>query len=628
MFRYADDDRRAPSKHTRRPIKRSGATPKAATINWADEAQQLARQLTNDRLDELATSLGVTVDALKAVGVGWATADDLRRYGASGAKWKQNPPDGAFAFPERDGNGRITGVSLRTVDGRKSAPSKDRTGARRGLIIPATWKDRPGPVLVVEGASDVAACEALQLRAIGRPSNTGGADDLAELLAGIDAILIGENDKKADGSWPGRDGAKLASAKLATAWGKSVAWALPSEDAKDIRAHLSQLVDSGLDLSDADACKQAGAELLATLQANAKAERPETLRDFRIVADVETKPVRWLWWHRIAIGKLSMIAGDPGLGKSFLTLDLAARVSAGRDFPDGSPCERGGVVVISCEDDLADTIRPRLEAARADLKRIAHIPAVDLADIPTLESAIRFMPDCRLVVIDPISAFTGNTDSHKNAEVRSLLAPLSEVASKHEVAIVAVTHLRKGEGSALQRLMGSIAFVAAARAAFGVTKDANDPSGLHRLFLPIKNNLGNDKTGLRYHLAADDSAIPVVAWSADPVTISIDDAMAPPKRSAKTDEAADWLENRLSDGKQHPARQLEDDGAKAGFSKKVLRSARERLNVKSVKSHFDGGWLWQLPSEDAQDAQNPIPGNRASWEAEGILGDSENDDAA
>jgi len=274
VFRYADSDRHAPAKHHRRPINCNDAKPRAAPINWTYETKQLALQFTEDRLDQLATTLGVTVDALKTLGVGWATAADLRRYGASGSGWKQSPPDGAFAFHEKNGDGRIVGVSLRTVNGRKGSPSKNQTGARRGLIVPTTWKDRRGPVLIVEGASDVAACEALKLRAVGRPSNTGGADHVAELLQGTGAIVIGENDAKPDGSWPGRKGAKSVATRIATKWNEPVPWALPPDGAKDLREYLARRVAEGLDLSDRGACKQAGAELLAALRANEREAKP------------------------------------------------------------------------------------------------------------------------------------------------------------------------------------------------------------------------------------------------------------------------------------------------------------------------------------------------------------------
>src|SRR5262249_33957254 len=156
------------------------------------------------RLGELAVGLGVTTAALQSIAVGWATVDELRTMRASGAGWQENYPDGAYTIPERDGGGRLIGLSLRAADGRKGFPR----GAKRGLMGSASLRERPDPVLVVEGASDVAACEALGIAAVGRPSNSGGSMDLGKLLDSREVLLVGENDAKPDGSWPGRDGAK------------------------------------------------------------------------------------------------------------------------------------------------------------------------------------------------------------------------------------------------------------------------------------------------------------------------------------------------------------------------------------------------------------------------------------
>ncbi len=143
------------------------------------------------------------------------------------------------------------------------------------------------------------------------------------------------------------------------------------------------------------------------------------------------------------------------------------------------------------------------------------------------------------MVIDPISAYLPGIDSHKNAEVRAVLAPLAEVAAKHDVAVVAVTHLRKGAGAAMYRAMGSLAFVAAARAVFAVAKDRSDP--VRRLMVPIKCNLATDTMGLAYALMPSDVPdVPTVVWSADPVTVTADDVLgADRKKHRARDEAKD-----------------------------------------------------------------------------------------
>lgn len=194
-----------------------------------------------------------------------------------------------------------------------------------------------------------------------------------------------------------------------------------------------------------------------------------------------------MWQGRIALGKLTLLAGDPGLGKSLLTIALAAHVTCSTPWPvDRTPCPGGKVLLLSAEDDVEDTIRPRLDAAGADPSRVYALEAVfdvngegtrrrrmlNLArDIECLDEVLS-SGGFRLVIVDPVSAYLGGVDTHRNADIRVVLAPLAELAARHKVAMVCVSHLTKGAGtSAIYRATGSIAFVAAARAAYVVTRD-------------------------------------------------------------------------------------------------------------------------------------------------------------
>jgi hypothetical protein len=205
----------------------------------------------------------------------------------------------------------------------------------------------------------------------------------------------------------------------------------------------------------------------------------------RCMADVQPEKIEWLWPRRIAVGKQTLIGGEPGLGKSQVTAALAATVTTGGDWPCGEGrAPLGSVIILSAEDDASDTIRPRLDAAGADVNRVHQISAVRQsdgkgrrtfnlqADLALLEDAIKRIGDVRLVIIDPVSSYLGKTDSHKNAEVRGTLEPLGDMASRLRVAVVSVTHFSKGANqSAVNSFIGSIAFIAAARAAFIVTRD-------------------------------------------------------------------------------------------------------------------------------------------------------------
>ena len=328
-----------------------------------------------------------------------------------------------------------------------------------------------------------------------------------------------------------------------------------------------------------------------------------------VLSDVEPEPVRWLWPGRIPLGKLTLLCGDPGLGKSFITLDLAARVSSGRFWPDLPlvPNPSGGVVLLSAEDDLADTIRPRLDAAGADPSRVVAIQAVRRTkggreeyfsldeDLPALETAVRQTADCRLVVIDPLTAYLDKTDSHKNAEMRGVLAKLFDLAARRGVAVLAVTHLNKANTlPAIYRAMGSLAFVAAARAVWTVARDGNDETGRRRLFVPVKVNLGRDETGLAYALEqAGDTAR--VAWEPEPVNIRADEALSGGRTAAAQEDARRFVVETLeANGGDMASDELAAAAEAQGISEPTFRRARKAVAEAYKEKGRDGRWRWKL----------------------------------
>ncbi len=339
----------------------------------------------------------------------------------------------------------------------------------------------------------------------------------------------------------------------------------------------------------------------------------------RCFSDIQSVPISWLWQGRIPLGKLTMIAGDPGLGKSLLTATLTAHVSKGFPFPvDNSKPPIGDVILLSAEDDPADTIKPRLEALEADCSRIhivEFIQEVDIEgettqrtfsfkrDLKAIEDLLSSLPNCRLVIIDPVSAYLDGTDGNNNSDIRGLFAPLAELASRHKIAIVLVSHLNKNSGgSAGYRVMGSLAFTATVRSAYIVTKDKNNPD--RRLLMPLKNNLAKDNTGLAYKIIEKDGA-PIVAWEPEAVTITVDEALALPESNEErtaTDEAVDFLIDLLSSG-PIKAEDAKKEARQAGINEKPLRSAREKLGIKPKKLNFQGGWEWSLP-EDALNSED------------------------
>lgn len=351
---------------------------------------------------------------------------------------------------------------------------------------------------------------------------------------------------------------------------------------------------------------------------------------YSLASDIQMKPIDWLWKGRIAKGKVSMIAGNPGLGKSQLTANMAAIVSSLGVWPDESKCPKGSVIFLSAEDDASDTIVPRLKAAGAELKSVAIIEAVSngynsdgeiipkhfnlASDIPYLDSMLNDLKDVALIIIDPITAYLGDTDSHRTSDVRALLAPLSRLAEKYNVAIVCVSHLNKGGNKeALMRITGSLGFVAAARAAFVVVKDQDNPA--KRLFLPVKNNLGNDQTGLAFSIEPfhinGEIETSRINWSTEIITITADEALSPkdePEEKSALDEAEEFLCDLLINGPVSST-QVQESAKNAGHAWATIRRAKSKLGITPQKNGKKE-WFWELPknlfnfNEDAQGAKD------------------------
>lgn len=223
-------------------------------------------------------------------------------------------------------------------------------------------------------------------------------------------------------------------------------------------------------------------------------------------------PIKWLWDGYLAGGKVHILGGAPGTGKTTIAIALAATITIGGRWPDGTRAEIGNVAIWSGEDDPADTLIPRLALAGADLSRVYFIGEVtenlerrafDPAnDIDLLMSKLVDIGDVKLLIIDPIvSAITG--DSHKNAEVRRGLQPLGELAASLKCALLGITHFTKGTAGRdpVERITGSLAFGAVARVVMVVAKQKdNDDSGEVRIFCRAKSNIGQDDGGFEYDL--------------------------------------------------------------------------------------------------------------------------------
>lgn len=346
---------------------------------------------------------------------------------------------------------------------------------------------------------------------------------------------------------------------------------------------------------------------------------------YRFFKDIKTKPVDWLWPGRIALGKTTLLCGDPGEGKSLITAALAATVSRGYPWPvNGGNAPVGDVVIISAEDGADDTIGPRLEAAEADMSRVVNLDSVVRTkpdgsetekmfslkeDLEELGQVLSELPNPKLVIIDPVSAYLSGADSHNNAEMRSLLAPLGRVAEKFNVAIVAVSHLNKNSASTnpLYRIIGSLAFVATARGAYLVNRDKQNPS--RRIIYPIKNNLGKDSTAIAFSIMETENEVPVVAWEKEEIPFSREDMLSGggvDEKLTATDKAELLIRFELGDGPK-TASYMEAVAEKEKISDKAMRLARERLGIKPVKEtgKANGSFIWELPEhKDVQEVES------------------------
>lgn len=330
-------------------------------------------------------------------------------------------------------------------------------------------------------------------------------------------------------------------------------------------------------------------------------------------AKLKPRNVEWLWRHMIPIGKITILDGDPDLGKSTLLFDLAARVSGDGIMPDGSQGINGHVLILSAEDDAEDTIINRLIAANANLERCHTITAIG-TEPPRIPAHIEHIKKhlqqhhCRLLILDPLTAYL-DADFVSDQKVRTALHPFAQILHECRCACTALRHLNKGNGTkALYRGGGSIAIIAAARAGFVVAQDPDNPKA--RVFAQTKHNLGPQMPSLRYTLEWIDSQHACrVAWVPGTCSLTADDLLKPPDDDAKksqTQEAIDFLQDYLASGPKK-AKEIHDDAAKHKISStQAIKDAKAKLGIiskpiKDPQGKLDG-WEWSIP-------QQPDPGD-------------------
>ena len=326
------------------------------------------------------------------------------------------------------------------------------------------------------------------------------------------------------------------------------------------------------------------------------------------LANVTPTKVEWLWWPYIASGTVSLLDGDPGVGKSLLTLQLATSISRGWPLPDqyGKLTELlpgpQNVLILSTEDSLAHTVVPRLLAINADCARVTVLTgqrideqeetAFTLQDLPVLQQAIDTLTPT-LVILDPIQAYLGKIDMHRSNETRPLLAALASIAEHARCSILCVRHPSKsqnGGAKAMMRGLGSVDFVGAARTALFVE---DHPTKRTCAFLcETKNNLGPH--GRTQIFSREKGQF---AWAG--VTRLTADHIAGGERGPDPHEfirAMCWLEEQLEGGIPQPSKDLFFQAEELGMSKRSLGRAKLALGVRHKKS--DEGYMWSLQTVD------------------------------
>lgn len=328
-------------------------------------------------------------------------------------------------------------------------------------------------------------------------------------------------------------------------------------------------------------------------------------------SEIEPVPIDWLVMGSIPLGAMAVIGGQPGLGKSQIGIKLAAAVTSGVGLPDGSTFDNlGSVIILANEDDAARTIRPRLDSAGANPDKVHIVQGLvregkgdpDLFQLDTdikdlREEAIR-IGDVRLIIIDPPAAYLGSkVDSYKDSDVRKVLTPLGTLAQDTGALVLLIVHLNKRtDGNPQQRIGGSTAWIAAPRVAFMVVEDTKSKA---RFMLPVKNNLGDDKTGFEYRIQEQLVEYPGqtlktshIEWLGSSQK-SAAELLDPPKpeRASAVDEAKQFLEQELGES---PAmvNDIRASAKSAGISWASIQRAKGDLLI--IPKKLAAGWQWTL----------------------------------
>lgn len=315
--------------------------------------------------------------------------------------------------------------------------------------------------------------------------------------------------------------------------------------------------------------------------------------DLRIINmdTIQSEEIKWLWFPYIPYGKITIVQGDPGQGKTTFVLNLAAKLSLGQNFENDDnyeECQPINVIYQTAEDGLADTVKPRLEAAGADSSKIMVIDeserSLSMTDI-RIERAIE-ETGAKVVILDPIQAYLGdNVDMNRANETREVTKRLATLAERTGCAIILIGHMNKGSGTkAAYRGIGSIDFFAVARSVLLVARVPDRPE--LRVLAQIKNNLASEGNTVAFKMTDGK-----FDWFGE-YEISVEELLGGYTSSSKSQQAVNLLKSILTSQESVPANEIFEKGKQLGISKRTIDNAKHELRVKSIK--VGSSWYWSL----------------------------------
>ncbi|HEX5274812.1 MAG TPA: AAA family ATPase [Candidatus Rubrimentiphilum sp.] len=331
----------------------------------------------------------------------------------------------------------------------------------------------------------------------------------------------------------------------------------------------------------------------------------ESHLDIARLSDVQPETVSWLWKNRIPRGKVTLLVGDPGAGKSFASLAVASSLTRGSHLPDDGDGVREpeNVLLWNGEDGLEDTIRPRAETVGVALERLHVIRGTidgngrrvpfSLADVASLAEATQTLSEVGLVIIDPLAALLAGIDAHRDTEIRAALQPLVEFAHDARVAVLCILHLRKSEAQrALYRVGGSIGFVGMARS---VLLAAEDPEDRRKAIAPLKSNLSAPACPIEYRIDEEGN----FWWGAAAEDLDAEHLLrsARPEHAGVLNDAIAFFREELSDGPRS-SRDVAEKAQGFGISMRTLARARKKLGIIAERVGGIGSlgeWTLRMP---------------------------------